>query len=107
MSQLIADIGIILIVATVLAIIARFLKQPIVLGYPRRSRGGCKGFLLTYSRRFCIGRKNQWEAGMKFRVGVDTGSTIEWRMTTVDEEEVPQNCQEEAKKLWWKNGIDV
>jgi Kef-type K+ transport system membrane component KefB len=33
MSQLIADIGIILIVATVLAIIARFLKQPIVLGY--------------------------------------------------------------------------
>ena len=44
---------------------------------------------------------------MKFRVGVDTGSTIEWRMTTVDEEEVPQNCQEEAKKLWWKNAIDV
>ena len=33
MSQLIADIGIILIVATVLAIIARLLKQPLILGY--------------------------------------------------------------------------
>jgi len=29
------------------------------------------------------------------------------RMTTVDEEEVLQNCREEAKKLWRKNGIDV
>ena len=29
------------------------------------------------------------------------------RMRTVDEEEVLQNCQEEAKKLWRKNGIDV
>ena len=28
-------------------------------------------------------------------------------MTTVDEEEVRQNCLEEAKKLWRKNGIDV
>jgi len=25
----------------------------------------------------------------------------------VDEEEVLQNCREEAKKLWRKNGIDV
>jgi Kef-type K+ transport system membrane component KefB len=33
MSELIADIGIILIVATVLAIIARFLRQPLILGY--------------------------------------------------------------------------
>jgi len=33
MSQLITDIGIILIVATILAIIARFLKQPLILGY--------------------------------------------------------------------------
>lgn len=33
MDPLIADIGIILIVATVLAIIARFFRQPIVLGY--------------------------------------------------------------------------
>jgi len=31
----------------------------------------------------------------------------EGRTTTVDEEEVLQNCQEEAKKLWRKNGIDV
>lgn len=33
MDPLIADIGIILIVATVLAIIARFLRQPIIMGY--------------------------------------------------------------------------
>ena len=31
--NLIADIGIILIVATVLAIVARFLKQPLIIGY--------------------------------------------------------------------------
>ena len=33
MSQLIADIGIILIVATVLAIISRFFRQPMIIGY--------------------------------------------------------------------------
>jgi 5-methylthioadenosine/S-adenosylhomocysteine deaminase len=36
------------------------------------------------------------------RVVVEQG-----RMTTVDEEEVSRLCQEEAKKLWRKNGIDV
>jgi hypothetical protein len=80
-------------------------QQPIVLGNLRRSRGGCKGFLLTYSRRSCTGRKNQWEAGMRFGVGVDTGGTIEERMSTVDEEEVPENCREEENNYGEKTAL--
>jgi hypothetical protein len=42
---------------------------------------------------------------MKFGVGVDTGGTIEERMSTVDEEEVSENCREEENNYGEKTAL--
>lgn len=42
---------------------------------------------------------------MKFGVRVDTGGTIEERMSTVDEEEVPENCREEENNYGEKTAL--